>query len=132
MPTAHTSHPPLPESGHSHVVQSHVGIDAQDYPTFSADPQTELIILSSNNRRVVAIDAAERLHTDHGITAACLDLANWQIPLEIGQPVVDRLVRIELAATPKDDRNVRSLVKNATSSVQPPLYNFAITVYELD
>src|ERR1017187_4384361 len=117
MPTAHRSHPPLSEAGHGHVVQAHIGVDAQDYPTLTADPQTELIILSGDNQRVIAIDAAESLHTDHGIATASLNLTDRQIPLEVGESVVDRLVGVTLAATSENDGNIGPLVESTTGAV---------------
>ena len=123
--------PPLPKAGHGHVVQRHLGVDPNQNPAVFLEPQTQLNVLAHQNRRVEAAGLTKCIDADHDVAVRAIDLADGHVPLQVGQAVVARLLRMALAPSTRHQPDFRPLLEHAHPLLEPSVDHFAVAVDEL-
>jgi hypothetical protein len=112
-------------------VKGHLGIDTENFVTFSADSQANLIVLCSNDGWIVTAYFPHSLDPHDGITAAGLRLADGGIPFQIGQSVVNGSLGRTFPPPTTNNRDFRPVLEDATRFVQPALGDLTVAVNEL-
>ena len=110
----------------------HLGIDPQQDPPSSTKAQAELSVLADLHGGVESADRAERIRADHRIPVCAVDLADWKVPVDVCQAVVDRSLRESLATAAGDECKVRALLQHRLTLLDPAVDHLAIAVQELD
>ena len=87
---------------------------------------------SATNAWVEAADLPAGVDADHHVAVREVDLADRQVPLDVGQAVVDRPLGIPLATTSGDQGDVGMLLEVTSATVQPAVDHLAVAVDEHD
>jgi hypothetical protein len=113
-------------------MQGHLLVDPNHPPALASDPETDFIILGGDDLGVITPDLVDRLHTHHGVTAACFGLSSRAVPLEIGEIVIDRTSRKTLPPSSTNDSDIVVFFEHFACTLEPTLNHLAIAVDELD
>src|SRR6266566_9982467 len=99
--TADASPPPLVKARHRRIVARHLKVQTEKLPVRHPQPESQLRIFARNDVVAISADCLKRGDPHHHVSAKCLGLPNWRIPLKVAQPVVNRMVRIAFASSAK-------------------------------
>jgi len=128
---AHGSPPPFAKSGESCIVQGHFRIQAPDGPSCGTEAHAQFRLLARDQIGAKAAGRFERIGAHHGNAAAGHRRADWGVPFDIAQGVVDRTRRIFLAQSAARDSRVMVAGEKGGRSIEPARYQLTVTIDKL-
>ena len=129
---AHVPSPPLAEPRHGGVMQRHLRLDPPDRPAGPAQPDAELGFFAGNEIVAVAPDAPQGIRPHHHVAAAGARRAARHVPFGVADAIVDRTVRVALAAAAEHGAGIGPLFEKFEGLPRPGRPELAIAVDELD
>src|SRR5690348_12186421 len=106
---SYRAHPPLAKAQHRGIVSRHLVVDPPDLPAAIAQPEAELRLLSRHELRLKSSEFGEGARPHERVSATARDFANWRVPLDLAQPIINRSIRVLLAPPSTNDGDVCAL-----------------------
>ncbi len=107
MPATLSSLPPLTKARKRRVVQGHLDRHTPHPPTRLAQSHTEFRLFTGDHVSTKTTHCRQRRRAHHSIAPARSHIARWRVPLDVAQPVVQRVLGMPLAPATAYDRNIR-------------------------
>ena len=124
--------PPLPEAMQRDIMDRHLARDALDQPVPAPHAQAKVGLLAGDEVLGIAARLDERADAEHGVAPTGLSPAHGNVPLIVAHHVVSARLRVALASTAENNRQLRVPHERFGRRVDPAGHHFAVAIDHLN